>query len=169
MTFQLLHSEFPYIWGKFDFLFYHWCFTAQVFPLLKKVKNTDKLWPWPPLTCTAVLDRFKFYYRRPSALPSYCEVHQEADKYLRETLQFSVICKLFTTSPRAPSIIHRRHLALASASLSSFQAASAGAFQEKDFKSISSVNSPSLIFALQMEMLFFPWGKKIDSFSNWGK
>jgi hypothetical protein len=22
MTLQLLHSEFPYIWGKFDFLFY---------------------------------------------------------------------------------------------------------------------------------------------------
>jgi hypothetical protein len=22
MTFQLLHSEFPYIWGNFDFLFY---------------------------------------------------------------------------------------------------------------------------------------------------
>ncbi len=23
MTLQLLHFEFPYIWGKFDFLFYH--------------------------------------------------------------------------------------------------------------------------------------------------
>ncbi len=23
MTLQLLHSEFPYIWGKFDILFYH--------------------------------------------------------------------------------------------------------------------------------------------------
>jgi hypothetical protein len=22
MTLQMLHSEFPYIWGKFDFLFY---------------------------------------------------------------------------------------------------------------------------------------------------
>ncbi len=24
MTLQLLHSEFPYIWRKFDFLFYQW-------------------------------------------------------------------------------------------------------------------------------------------------
>jgi hypothetical protein len=28
MTLQLLHSEFPYIWGKFDFLFYQ-CIVNQ--------------------------------------------------------------------------------------------------------------------------------------------
>ncbi len=28
MTLQLLHSEFPYIWGKFDFLFYQCNLTA---------------------------------------------------------------------------------------------------------------------------------------------
>jgi hypothetical protein len=27
MTLQLLHSDFPYIWGKFDFLFYQWITT----------------------------------------------------------------------------------------------------------------------------------------------
>ncbi len=29
MTLQLLHFEFPYIWGKFDFLFYH-CILLQI-------------------------------------------------------------------------------------------------------------------------------------------
>ncbi len=27
MTLQLLHSEFPYIWGNFDFLFYQGKYT----------------------------------------------------------------------------------------------------------------------------------------------
>jgi hypothetical protein len=33
MTFQLLHSEFPYIWRKFDFLFYQ-CVNALLFCLI---------------------------------------------------------------------------------------------------------------------------------------
>jgi hypothetical protein len=35
MTLQLLHSEFPYIWGKFDFLFYQ-CKNLQIFNLRTK-------------------------------------------------------------------------------------------------------------------------------------
>ncbi len=31
MTLQLLHSEFPYIWGNFDILFYQ-CFSAYLVP-----------------------------------------------------------------------------------------------------------------------------------------
>jgi hypothetical protein len=32
MTLQLLHSEFPYILGKFDFLFYQCTVYSKVFP-----------------------------------------------------------------------------------------------------------------------------------------
>ncbi len=34
MTLQLVHSEFPYIWGKFDFLFYQW---SDVPPLTEQL------------------------------------------------------------------------------------------------------------------------------------
>ncbi len=36
MTLQLLHSEFPYIWGKFDFIFY------QCTLVLHKLENLEK-------------------------------------------------------------------------------------------------------------------------------
>ncbi len=35
MTLQLLRSEFPYIWGKFDFLFYQW--RKTVFKYLSRI------------------------------------------------------------------------------------------------------------------------------------
>ena len=43
MTFQLLHSEFPYIWGKFDFLFYQ-CSTHSFYRV-----STGS----PPLLCSS--------------------------------------------------------------------------------------------------------------------
>jgi hypothetical protein len=36
MTLQLLHSEFPYIWGKFSFLFYQ-CWVRQCMSALASV------------------------------------------------------------------------------------------------------------------------------------
>jgi hypothetical protein len=39
MTLQLLHSEFPYVWGKFDFLFYQCSFQRES----KKKKNGEVL------------------------------------------------------------------------------------------------------------------------------
>ncbi len=41
MTLQLLHSEFPYIWGKFDFLFYQCGFVPDH-------------WAMPRLTCKSI-------------------------------------------------------------------------------------------------------------------
>ncbi len=32
MTLQLLHSEFPYIWGNFDFLFYQCIHASENWP-----------------------------------------------------------------------------------------------------------------------------------------
>jgi hypothetical protein len=57
MTLQVLHSEFPYIWGKFDFLFYQWwclhrlttvCntiiqYTTSLFVHFKKVVGKEHL------------------------------------------------------------------------------------------------------------------------------
>jgi hypothetical protein len=40
MTLQLLHSEFPYIWGKFDLLFYQ-CILNACFSLLAKLTFGD--------------------------------------------------------------------------------------------------------------------------------
>ncbi len=71
MTLQLLHSEFLYIWGKFDFLFYQWkgqrngqCNWPNVIDLFilwvpgrfSRVvlggEETEWNWGWsPPLTC----------------------------------------------------------------------------------------------------------------------
>ncbi len=40
MTLQLLHSEFPYIWGKFDFLFYQ-CIPGMNFPAGDPLPGSD--------------------------------------------------------------------------------------------------------------------------------
>ncbi len=49
MTLQLLHSEFPYIWGKFDFLFYQ-CTVHNACP--GRIKPFAPDWVWPNTKCT---------------------------------------------------------------------------------------------------------------------
>ncbi len=50
MALQLLHSEFPYIWGKFDFLFYQCALTQESYKYIK-------LFPAPPVRVWLVKSR----------------------------------------------------------------------------------------------------------------
>ncbi len=50
MILQLLHSEFPYIWGKFDFLFYQ-CILCCIYTKIVGLEPTETVRRWLSLIC----------------------------------------------------------------------------------------------------------------------
>ncbi len=76
MTLQLLYSEFPYIWGKFDFLFYQ-CSTPS--PLPSAETTALKYWGFLQLSRTIILHLVLFllsvwltWMKRSCLCCSYC-------------------------------------------------------------------------------------------------
>jgi hypothetical protein len=65
MTLQLLHSKFPYIWGKFDFLFYQ-CIRIQ--NMNPRSYPSLKLGKLPIRVAAPTFDLFVLYYRSPCTL-----------------------------------------------------------------------------------------------------
>jgi hypothetical protein len=58
MTLQLLHSEFPYIWGKFYFLFYQSRYLPNACPVIRDLQHLQSA----TLHCHSYLETTGFNY-----------------------------------------------------------------------------------------------------------
>ncbi len=82
MTLQLLHSEFPYIWGKFYFLFYHCAYQKQGKMRLRDTTNIIKP------TYLAISRKKCFYFKIKPEKPLKLSKNQPRPLFMPRSVNF---------------------------------------------------------------------------------